>query len=344
MNRRTFLTNTGAVAVLSASGKAQGEDSGRLQVLVPKMTPEGLDALRAVAPEVELVVCGDGREALEQAADADASYGFISAELLRAGKKLRWVQQGSAGVENVVGLPEMARGDLVLTNMQRTYAPEIADQALGYLLAFTRHLDHDIRTRGDERWRRRRPEMVFEELEGKTMLIVALGGIGSHIARRARGFGMHILATDPKVIEKPAFVDELHKPEAFRELLPRADVVASAVPLTPASRKMIGADAFARMKRGVLFLNVSRGGVVDTDALVQALKSGQVAAAGLDVTDPEPLPQGHPLWDQNVIITPHTAGQSPAGTRRAFELFRENVRRFAHGEMLLNVVDKSVGY
>ena len=119
MNRRTFLTNTGAVAVLSASGNVQAEDSGRLKVLIPKMTSEQLDALRAVAPGVELVVCGDGREAIERAADADASYGFISAELLRAGKKLRWVQQGSAGVEEVVGLPEMAREDLVLTNMQR---------------------------------------------------------------------------------------------------------------------------------------------------------------------------------------------------------------------------------
>lgn len=344
MNRRTFLTNTGAVAVLSASGEVRAEGPGRLKVLIPKMTPEGLDALRASAPGVQLVVCGDGREALERAADADASYGFISAELLRAGKKLRWVQQGSAGVEDVVALPEMARGDLVLTNMQRIFAPEIADQALGYLLAFTRHLDHDIRTRGDERWRSRRPEMVFEELEGKTMLIVGLGGIGGHIARRARGFGMHILATDPKVIEAPDFVAELHKPGAFRGLLPRADVVASAVPLTPATRKMIGVEEFAAMKRGVLFLNVSRGGVVDTDALVQALKGGRVAAAGLDVTDPEPLPPGHPLWDQNVIITPHTAGQSPAGTRRAFDLFRENLRRFAHGEMLLNVVDKAVGY
>ena len=155
---------------------------------------------------------------------------------------------------------------------------------------------------------------------------------------------MHILATDPKVIEKPDFVDELHRPDGLPRAPACADVVASAVPLTPLSRKMIGGEEFARMKRGVLFLNVSRGGVVDTDALVQALESGQVAAAGLDVTDPEPLPPGHPLWDQNVIITPHTAGQSPAGARRAFDLFRENLRRFAHGEMLLNVVDKSVGY
>jgi phosphoglycerate dehydrogenase-like enzyme len=98
------------------------------------------------------------------------------------------------------------------------------------------------------------------------------------------------------------------------------------------------------MKEGVILLNVSRGGVVDTDALVEALRSKHVAAAGLDVTDPEPLPKGHPLWSQNAIITPHSAGQSPGGERRRFEVLEENLRRFAAGEMLLNIVDKKVGY
>ena len=124
----------------------------------------------------------------------------------------------------------------------------------------------------------------------------------------------------------------------------RADVVASAVPLTRESRKMIAAKQFAMMKPGVILINVSRGGVVDTPALVDALDSKQVAAAGLDVTDPEPLPKGHPLWSRNVIITPHSAGQSPGGERRRHEYFRENLRRFAAGEMLLNIVDKKVGY
>ncbi len=155
---------------------------------------------------------------------------------------------------------------------------------------------------------------------------------------------MRVLATDPKVYEKPLFVEELHKPDAFHQLLPRADVVASAVPLTPLSRRMIGEKEFSMMKRGTILINVSRGRVVDTQALVAALDRGQVAAAGLDVTDPEPLTAGHPLWKRNVIITPHSAGQSPGGQRRMHELFRENLRRFAAGEMLLNVVDKKVGY
>jgi phosphoglycerate dehydrogenase-like enzyme len=155
---------------------------------------------------------------------------------------------------------------------------------------------------------------------------------------------MTVLATDPKVVEKPGHVAELHRPEALYALLPRAHVVASALPLTPVTQRMFAGPAFAQMRKGTIFLNVSRGKVVDTEALVQALDSGHIAAAGLDVTDPEPLPKGHPLWTRNVIITPHTAGQSPEGFRRAYELFRENLRRFASGEMLLNIVDKNAGY
>jgi phosphoglycerate dehydrogenase-like enzyme len=306
----------------------------------PPWEPERIDDLKAAVPEVELVVAKDSPE---QIRDVDAAFGFIDAAHIRAGKRLRWVQQGSAGVEGVVTIPELVERDIVLTNMQRIFAPEIADQAIAYLLAFTRGLTHFIRKPPEGAWRYP-PEVVFEELQGKTMLVIGLGGIGSEIARRVFGSGMRVLATDPKVLEKPLFVEELHRPDAFHRLLPRADVVASAVPLTPLSRRMIGEQEFGMMRRGAILINVSRGGVVDTRALVAALDRGQVAAAGLDVTDPEPLTARHPLWQRNVIITPHSAGQSPGGQRHAHALFRENLRRFAADELLLNIADKRAGY
>lgn len=342
MNRRTFLAGTPMAATLVPSlGAVSGEPPReRKKVLIPQWEPERTEDLKAAVPEIELVIA---RDSLEQVRDVDATYGFIDAAHIRAGTKLVWVQQGSAGVEGVVTIPELIERDIVLTNMQRTFAPEIADQAIAYLLAFTRGLTHFIRQPPEGSWRYP-PGIVFEELQGKTMLVIALGGIGAEIARRAFGFGMRVLATDPKVIERPLFVEELHRPEAFHRLLPRADVVVSAVPLTPVSKGMIGEKQFGMMKRGTILINVSRGAVVDTEALVAALDSGQVAAAGLDVTAPEPLPAGHPLWKRNVIITPHSAGQSPAGLHRAHELFRENLRRFAAGEMLLNIVDKKAGY
>ena len=238
MNRRTFLAATpGAVTLTTTlTAGAPPQSHREAKVLIPRWEPERVEDLKAAVPEVELVVA---KNSLEQIRDVDAAFGFIDAAHIRAGKKLRWVQQGSAGVEGVVTIPELVERDIILTNMQRTFAPEIADQAIAYLLAFTRGLTHFIRKPPEGAWGHP-PEIVFEELQGKTMLVIALGGIGSEIARRAFGFGMRVLATDPKVIEKPLFVEELHRPEAFHRLLPRADVVASAVPLTPLSRRMIG--------------------------------------------------------------------------------------------------------
>jgi phosphoglycerate dehydrogenase-like enzyme len=344
MNRRHFLAASAAATSLGASSAAAIRSSKSLKVIVPPVSPVELAELKAAAPSIELIQCQNEDEAVAQAGDADAVFAFITQKVIRAAKSLRWVQQPSAGVEHLLEIPELMERDIILTNMQRAYGPEIADQAIAYLLAFTRSLAHFIRTQPRQEWRSRGPEIVLDELMGKTLLVIGLGGIGSEIARRAAAFGMHVLATDPKVWERPPFVAELHKPEAFAALLPRADVVASAVPLTKATRKMIGASEFSAMKPGVILINVSRGGVVDTNALVAALDTKKVAAAGLDVTDPEPLPKGHPLWSRNVIITPHSAGQSPGGERRRQQVFCENLRRFAAGEMLLNIVDKVAGY
>lgn len=338
MKRRSFLAATAATSLIA--GARASSTTKRLRVLIPEFPPDQLAELKAAAPDIDLVVPTDP---VREVVDADATYGFISPEILRAGKNLKWVQIGSAGVEGVVSLPGLVESPIVLTNMQRAYGPEIADQAIGYLLAFTRGLDVFIRSQKEQTWGRP-PELVLDELEGKTMQIIGLGGIGSEIARRAYGFGMRVVATDPKVVKRPPYVAVLEKPDAFHRLLPTADVLASAVPLTPVTEKMIGEREFGLMKRGAILLNVSRGKVVDTSALLKALDSKHVAAAGLDVTDPEPLPKGHPLWTRNVIITPHSAGQSPGGFRRAHEMFKENVRRFSKGEPLLNVVDKKAGY
>jgi phosphoglycerate dehydrogenase-like enzyme len=347
MNRRSFLTASTASAVaasLTTTAPASAQSSKRLKVVVPATPPELLVKLQAAAPGAELVTYQDAAEALERVTDADAYLGTITAKIIRAGKSLKWVQHASAGVEELMEIPELVQGDVILTNMQRVYAPEIADQAIGYLLAFTRSLTHYVQIQPSQEWRRSEPGLVFDELMGKTMLIIGLGGIGTEIARRAFGFGMRVLATDPKVLERPLFVEELHKPSAFHDLLPRADILTSAVPLTKQSRKMVGAREFGMMKQGSILINVSRGKVVDTEALISALDSKQIAAAGLDVTDPEPLTKGHPLWSRNVIITPHSAAKSPAGERRRDGIYAENLRRFAAGEMLLNVVDKRVGY
>ena len=182
MNRRNFLAASAAFAALAPATNSQAQATKRLKVIIPVMSPEQLSDLQAVAPAVDLVQCSSEDEAVERVVDAAACYGFLSRRLIRAGKSLKWVQQPSAGVEHLIQIPELVDGAVVLTNMQRTYGPEIADQAIGYLLAFTRDLGHYIRAKPDQKWASRRAEFVLDELAGKTMLVIGLGGIGSEIA------------------------------------------------------------------------------------------------------------------------------------------------------------------
>ena len=160
------------------------------------------------------------------------------------------------------------------------------------------------------------------ELRGKTILIIGLGGIGTQIAQRAAAFDMRIIVIDPKDIPLHRDVAHVGKPDEIEDLLPQADVVVSSVPHTPETDQLLSRDEFSLMKDGVYLINISRGRIVDTDALADALRSGKVAAAGLDVTDPEPLPAGHPLWSMpNVTITPHIAGRSDRLSERRSDLF-----------------------
>jgi phosphoglycerate dehydrogenase-like enzyme len=182
-------------------------------------------------------------------------------------------------------------------------------------------------------------------LAGGTLLVAGLGGIGSEVARRAKAFDMTGLATVRTARAAPEHVDELATGDRLDELLPRADVVVICLPLTPETEGLFDAARIARMKRGARLVNIARGRIVDTAALLAALESGHLAGACLDVTDPEPLPAEHPLWRRDdVVITPHVASQAEITEARAWALFVANAGRFARGEPLENVVDKSAGY
>jgi phosphoglycerate dehydrogenase-like enzyme len=278
-----------------------------------------------------------------RAGDAEVILGVVNAETVRAAKNLKWVQTWAAGVENLP--PELMEHRCVLTNMQRVFAPVIAETAIGLLLSLTRGLaQHSIPNIREHKWEREKIPLV--DLYGKTLGIVGLGGIGSETARRAHyGFSMRILAVDPKPLPKPDFVEVLREPDWLLEMVPQVDVLMSAAPLTSLTRGMFNEQVFQKMKRSAYFINVSRGGLVNQDALIKALKEGQIRGAGLDVATPEPLPPDHPLWDcPNLAITPHSSGSAPIRQVRLTALVAENVRRYALGLPLLNVVDKVRGY
>jgi phosphoglycerate dehydrogenase-like enzyme/glyoxylase-like metal-dependent hydrolase (beta-lactamase superfamily II) len=333
----------GPVAIRMEPGKAPL----KLKFLIGSVTPEDRAALEQVAPNVEIVIAKDREEALRLAPVIDACAGdFVSPEFVRAAKKLRWVQQFSAGVEQVVFVPELQSDDrIVLTNMRTMFAPPIADHVMGMLLSLSRSLPHYQDLMKEGKWGKGEQAPFQGELLGKTMLVVGLGGNGSETARRAHAFGMRVLATDPKELAVPAYVSRLEKPDKLDAMLPAADVVVLAAPLTPNTQGLFGAERLARMKEGAFLINIARGKMLDTNALAAALQSKKLRGAGLDVTEPEPLPSDHALWKMpNVILTPHVSGQSPGTGGRTRQLFIENVKRFGSGEGLLNAVDKKAGY
>ena len=313
------------------------------KIVVPNLMPAQLTELKRVAPQIEFIPVRNADEAAREVEEADAVIGFCTAKIVKNGKKLRWIQVRAAGVEKDLSV-ELAKSKIVLTNAQRIYGPEVADQAFALLLALTRGVREVLPPQvSDAEWRK--PKAKPQELHGKTMLVVGLGGIGTQISRRAHAFGMRVMAIDPKDMERPDCVFSLDKPEKLMDLLPKADVVVLACLLTSETRGLMGAKQFAAMKKTAYLINIARGGSVKTAYLTAALEKKQIAGAGLDVTDPEPLPKGHPLFKlSNAVISPHIGGQSPEGMERQWRLWRENLRRFVAGERLLCVVDKEKGY
>ena len=317
----------------------------QLKILVAGQNPETIADWQTASDKVKLMRVSS-ETAMGEIADADAYIGNISPELVEAGKKLRWVQTLSAGVEQVLhksGSDALANSDIVLTNNQIVQGPEIADHAMALLLAHTRFLPTYMQRQSDENWQGRPYTLV--ELNGKNALVVGMGGIGLQIAIRAWAHGMNVVGVDPEDIAYLPYVDEIVKPDMLDSVIGDADVIFMAVPHTPASHKMIGPSQFDAMKQGAYFIAVSRGGTYDLNALVKALDSKKLAGAGVDVTDPEPLPKGHALWKMdNVIITPHIAGRSDMDRGRMLGIVKANIQRFADGMPLYNVVDKEKGY
>ena len=338
------IAATLACAALAASASAA--EPKKVVITSPgayysPLGPAELDALRAAAPDVKIVAPEAGR-ILAELPDADGVIGTITPEMLRVAKKLKWVQVGVAGVERFLS-PELVRSDVTLTNCKILQGPEIADHAMAMLLALTRQIHRAIATRTQEEWPTREYRPI--ELQGRTAVVVGVGGIGTQIAVRAHAFGMKVIGVEVRDMPYLPFLQACVRPDRLDTVLREADVVFVAAPHTAETEKMLGARQLELMRPGAYFIAVSRGKLYDAEALAKAVANKHLAGAGLDVTDPEPLPKGHPLWKlENVIITPHVAGRSDREHERYIALFKENLRRFSAGEPLLNVVDKQKGY
>lgn len=313
-------------------------------VLSPHFPAELIDRVAAVSSRVRPIALTSVEVVPEQARDAavlawwDARRGEL-ATLRAALPRLRWVQSPVAGVGDQ-RLHEILGPEVTLTSAAGVYADLVAEHALTLMLALYRRLPELLAQQHRGEWHR----LDTRSLTGQTLGVIGAGGIGRATARLARPFGMRTIGTSRGGAALPEF-DEIVPSSAFLDLLARADVVVVAAPSTPETRGLIDRRALAAMRPHAILINVARGPLVVTGDLLEALREGRIGGAGLDVTDPEPLPVDHPLWRApNTIITPHHGNPDGASAVPAVERFCENLGRFLAGEPLIAVVDAVRGY
>lgn len=296
-------------------------------------------------PGLELVKTTTPDELAAEIGDAEVFYGFPTNDVLEQGKALKWIQSPSAGVNFLQHMPNLVASDLVLTNTRGAHGPSIGEHTFALLFALTRHLDRCLTAQGERRWAWGDIYYTSHEIYQRTMGIIGYGAIGRSVAQRARGFEMNVIAVDAHPAADAPFVDEVWGMDRLPDLLRQSDVVVISAPLTDASHHLLGAEELALMKPSAYLIVVSRGGIVEENALAAALTSGAIAGAGIDVAEIEPLSAESPLWDApNLIISPHTAGDSSEKEARCVAILRDNLIRYAAGEPLVNVVDKARGY
>jgi phosphoglycerate dehydrogenase-like enzyme len=294
---------------------------------------------------IEVVQAFDEAAQRRELPDADGVYGWPSAAVLTTAKKLRWLQSPSAGVERIWALPDLQKSDVTITNARGAHAVNMAEHVFALILAYSRGILKAREFQEEHRWEARVARDYCYELSGGTMGIIGYGNIGRQVARRARAFDMQVLAVDAMPVQSDDSSTEVWPLTRLAELLARSDVVVISAPSTPESRKMIGAEELRRMKRTAGLVVISRGALFDHDALAAALRDGTIAWAGVDATDPEPLPPTSPLWEiETCLITPHSSGHSVPKESRVIEILRENALRLKRGESLMNVIDKAKGY
>jgi len=312
-------------------------------VLCYPVDPQHLDAIRAVAPHAEIVDAGQERVA-EELPSADIFCGHAKVpvpwdDVISAGR-LRWIQSSAAGLDHCL-VPPVVNSSVIVTSASGVLADQVAEHALGLAIACTRRLPLFLQQQAAREFVRR----PTRDLTRATVGIVGLGGVGRRLASVLEPFDCRILATDYFPVHKPPNVEYLGSPDELPELLPHLDILFLSAPLTPQTDRLIDAKALETFAAGGILINVARGRLVVSEALADALKQGHLDSAAVDVTAEEPPPADSPLWTApRLIITPHVAGQSKHRSDAMTTFFCDNLRRYLRGELLVNQVDKRLGF
>ena len=300
--------------------------------------------LREALPELDVVLAEDDAAAARELIDADAAYGGVPPEVLPTVERLRLLQNPYAGPPPGYYYPALADHPVTVSNPRGIYSDHIAHHIMMFILALSRGLPYWSAAQARGRWDPAARQRGYVDLAASTVLIVGVGGIGAETARLCAAFGARVVGVDPRPErDAPA---EIVPPSELDRRLPEADFVVTTVPHTPETEGMWNARRFRAMKRSARFVNIGRGMTTRLDDLVAALEAGEIAGAGLDVFETEPLPAGHPLWRmENVLITPHVAVAGAENIpERRFEIILENARRLIDGREFVNVVDKAKWY
>ena len=306
------------------------------------------DAIRQSFPQLDVVVARDDETVSQQIEECEILVSWtLKPEQFARCRKLRWIHSPAAGVRQLF-VPGLAESDVLVTNASTVHAIPVAEQAVALLFALARKLPDSFRYQAERRWGHAeswQPGRLATELYGKTLGIVGLGAIGREVALRAQALGMRVVAVKRDPNQGADCADRVYRPQQLSALLSEADYVVVAAPDTPETHHLIGETELRCLKPAACLVNVSRGSLVDTEALTRALESGALGGAALDVTDPEPLPPEHRLWQlPNVLITPHLGGATDRYWQRQADLLQENLDRYLAGKPLLNLVDKKRGY
>ncbi len=297
--------------------------------------------LRASFPDHDFRTAYTPEGQLREVVDAEVQFGEISREAFDAAEKLRWFHFIGMGVDNYMNnFPEMFDHKFIVTRAPGTHVIPMAEHTFAMILAYAHKIPDFIDEQKAHQWRTENYMNVIMELAGTTMGIISMGGIGKAIAQRAQGFDMDVYAVDKYPMSSPPGVREVWGMDRLDELLGQSDWLVVTTPYTRESHNLLDRERIARIKQGAYFMVMSRGGIVDEDALIDALRSGQIAGAGFDAFAQEPLPSDSPIWDlPNVLISPHVSAHTPQLWVRRGQIFKDNLQRYIAGEPLMHVCD-----
>jgi phosphoglycerate dehydrogenase-like enzyme len=314
----------------------------RILVVIP-LNEKEKEKLQSKMPEAEYIFISTKEITDELVKSADIIIGNVPPQYIKGSKKLKWLQLNSAGTDGYCEAGVIPEG-AYLTNATGAYGLAISEHMLGLVLEIKKKLNLYYRNQTEHIWK---DEGNVTSIEGSTTLVVGLGDIGGDFARKMKALGSYTIGIKRSKGEKPEYIDELYTMEDLDALLPKADIVALSLPGTKDTYHLFNRDKFNLMKKDAIIINVGRGNCICTDDLCDALENGIISGAGLDVTEPEPLPAEHRLWDApGVVITPHISGffHLPETLRRIVNISIENLEHFKKQEPLKNIVDFKTGY